>query len=123
MSEVACFITPLTIGIILSIIKRLWKGAERIRLDILIYMMLGGALVLVAEHVWHGEVVPWPPFLTAMSNPEDIPIVINEMTRVGGAMALAVTGAWGLILGFTKKLQVKITTLKPITTTFGTGAK
>ena len=119
----ACFITPLTIGIILSIIKRLWKGAERIRLDILIYMMLGGALVLVAEHVWHGEVVPWPPFLTAMSNPEDIPVVVNEMTRVGGAMALAVTGAWGLILGFTKKLQVKITTLKPITTTLGTGAK
>jgi hypothetical protein len=117
--EVACFITPLTVGLILAAIRKLWRGAERVRLDILVYLMLGGALVLAAEHVWHGEVVPWPPFLTAMQSPEDIPVVINEMTRVGGTMTLAVTGAWLLVLGFTRRVQVKITPIKQLTTTLG----
>jgi hypothetical protein len=117
--EVACFITPLTIGLILAAIRKLWRGAERVRLDILVYLMLGGALVLVAEHVWHGEVVSWPPFLTAMKSPEDIPLVISEMTRVGGSMTLAVTGAWLLVLGFTRRVQVKVTPIKQVTTTLG----
>jgi hypothetical protein len=118
--NMACFITPLTIGLILVIIRKLWRSVEKYRLDILIYLMLGGALVLAVEHIWHGELVPWPPFLTAMQNPEDIPVVINEITRVGGTMTLAVTGAWLLLLGFTRRLQVKITTLKQLTTTLST---
>jgi len=113
----ACFITPLVVGVMLAVIKRVWRRAERIKLDLLVYMMLGGALILAVEHVWHGEIVPWPPFLTAMKNPEDIPIVVNEMLRVGGSMTFAVTGAWLLLLGFTRKLQVKITPPKRITTT------
>jgi len=116
----ACFITPLTIGLILVIIRKLWRSVEKYRLDILIYLMLGGALVLAVEHIWHGELVPWPPFLTAMQNPEDIPVVINEITRVGGTMTLAVTGAWLLLLGFTRRLQVKITPFKQLTTTLST---
>jgi hypothetical protein len=118
--NMACFITPLTIGLILVIIRKLWRSVEKYRLDILIYLMLGGALVLAVEHIWHGELVPWPPFLTAMQNPEDIPVVINEITRVGGTMTLAVTGAWLLLLGFTRRLQVKITPLKQLTTTLST---
>jgi len=118
--DMACFITPLIIGVVLTIIRKLWRGAEKFRLDILLYLMLGGALVLVAEHVWHGEVVPWPPFLTAMQSPEDILVIISEMTRVGGTMTIAVTGAWLLLLGFTRKLQVKITPPKQLVTTLGT---
>ena len=34
-------------------------------------MLLGGSVLLAFEHVWHGEIVPWFPFLTAMSDPED----------------------------------------------------
>ncbi len=118
--DVACFITPLIIGVVLTIIRKLWRDAEKFRLDILLYLMLGGALVLTAEHVWHGEVVPWPPFLTAMQSPEDISVIIGEVTRVGGTMVLAVTGAWLLLLGFTRRLQVKITPHKPLITTLGT---
>jgi len=115
----ACFITPLIVGLILGIIRKLWSGAERIRLDILVYLMLGGAIVLAAEHAWHGEIVPWPPFLTAMQSPEDMPVIINEMTRVGGAMTLAVTGAWLLVLGFSKRVQVKVTPPRQLVTTLG----
>ncbi len=31
-------------------------------------LLWGGALLLAYEHVWHGEVVPWFPFLTAASD-------------------------------------------------------
>jgi len=113
----ACFVTPLVVGIILAVIRKLWSGAERVKLDILVYLMLGGALVLVAEHAWHGEVVPWPPFLTAMQSPEDIPVVINEMIRVGGAMTVAVTGVWLVVLSFTKRVHVKATPPKQLITT------
>ncbi len=117
---VACFITPLVVGVVLAVVKRLWRGAERARLDVLVYLMLGGALVLAAEHAWHGEIVPWPPFLTAMKSPEDIPVVINEVTRVGGAMTLAVTGAWLLVLGLTRRIQIRVTPIKQLTTTLST---
>ena len=32
-------------------------------------MLWGGSALLCVEHIWHGEVVPWPPFLTAMQTP------------------------------------------------------
>ncbi len=117
LMRVACFITPLVVGVVLAVIKRIWKGAERVKLDLLVYMMLGGALILMVEHVWHGEIAPWPPFLTAMKSPENIPILVNEILRVGGSMTLAVTGVWLLLLGFTRKLQVNIAPPKRITTT------
>ena len=37
------------------------------------YLLLGGSVLLAFEHVWHGEVVPWFPFLTAMADPGDVP--------------------------------------------------
>ena len=113
----ACFIAPLVVGIVLAIARKLWRGAERARLDILAYMMLGGALVLMAEHAWHGEVVPWPPFLTAMKSPEDLPVLVGEVTRVGGSMVLAATGAWLLLLGVSRRLQAKAAQLRRLTTT------
>ena len=36
----------------------------------LMAMLWGGVLLLAFEHFWHGEIVPFPPFLSAMSNPE-----------------------------------------------------
>jgi hypothetical protein len=42
-------------------------------------------------------VVPFPPFLTAMSNPEDKQIMLSEMATVGTTMAATVTLVWGAI--------------------------
>ena len=39
------------------------------KLKWLSYLLWGGALLLCFEHIWHGEVVPFFPFLTAMSDP------------------------------------------------------
>ncbi|MBQ6372246.1 MAG: hypothetical protein IJJ22_03905 [Oscillospiraceae bacterium] len=58
------------------------------------YMLWGGVILLAYEHVWHGEVVPWFPFLTAMSNPGDAAEMFHEMATVGVTMAVIITVTW-----------------------------
>lgn len=57
-------------------------------------MLWGGSALLMFEHIWHGEVVPYFPFLTAASNPEDAAEMLREMATVGIAMAVLVTLVW-----------------------------
>lgn len=57
-------------------------------------LLLGGAVLLAFEHIWHGEVVPWFPFLTAMSDPADAAEMFHEMATVGLSMALLITVVW-----------------------------
>jgi hypothetical protein len=62
-------------------------------------LLWGGAFLLAFEHVWHGEVVPWFPFLTAASNPADASVMLHEMSTVGVTMAVLVTAVWvGMVL-------------------------
>ena len=60
-------------------------------------MLWGGAFLLLIEHMWHGEVVPYFPFLTAMSSKADTIEMLKEMATVGVSMAVLVTAFWGLI--------------------------
>ena len=57
-------------------------------------MLWGGSVLLAFEHVWHGEVVAWFPFLTAMSDPNDAAEMFHEMATVGVCMALLITFVW-----------------------------
>jgi len=68
------------------------------RLSWLNKMLWGGTALLALEHVWHGEVVPWPPFLTAMENPAEIGPMLHEMATIGVAMAITVTVVWGIMV-------------------------
>ena len=61
------------------------------------WLLWGGVLLLAYEHVWHGEVVPWFPFLTAMSNPGDASEMFHEMATIGVTMCAIVTVAWAII--------------------------
>ncbi|KXL52434.1 hypothetical protein CLNEO_21300 [Anaerotignum neopropionicum] len=58
-------------------------------------LLWGGVILLAVEHIWYGEVILWPPFLTAMRNPMDIPIMLHEMATIGTSMAIFVTLVWG----------------------------
>lgn len=60
----------------------------------LAYLLFGGAVLLAYEHVWHGEVVPWFPFLTAMNDPGDTAEMLHEMATIGVTMACIVTVVW-----------------------------
>ena len=68
------------------------------KLSWLSYLLWGGALLLCFEHIWHGEVVPWFPFLTAASDPSDTAEVLHEMSTIGVTMAVLVTAAWGVMV-------------------------
>ena len=64
------------------------------KLKWLSYMLWGGVVLLAFEHVWHGEVVPWFPFLTAMNDPADASEMFHEMATVGVTMAVLITVTW-----------------------------
>ena len=66
------------------------------KLGILNGMLWGGSFLLAIEHIYHGEVVLYPPFLTAMSSPEATAEMLHEMATVGTTMAVALTAVWGL---------------------------
>jgi len=61
-------------------------------------LLWGGVLLLALEHVWNGEVVPWPPFLTAMENPAGVAPMLHEMATLGVAMAITVTVVWAIMV-------------------------
>ena len=67
------------------------------RLSWLLGLLWGGVLLLAFEHFWHGEVVPFPPFLSAMASPEDTAEMLHEMSTVGVSMAITVTAVWGVV--------------------------
>ncbi len=57
-------------------------------------LLWGGSFLLAFEHIWHGEVVPWFPFLTAVTDPADKATMLHEMATVGVTMAVLVTAVW-----------------------------
>ena len=110
----ACFLVPMALAIVTSIIQKTARSfAEKLKLWILNALLWGGVILLALEHVWHAEVVPWPPFLTAMANPADIPVMLHEMATVGTAMSAVTLVTWGTILTISHYMP-KIVTMKAI---------
>ncbi len=120
----ACFTVPLAEAVIVTVSKKilLRKSAKDVvsesklakiesvkeKLGILEKMLYGGSFLLAAEHFYHGEISFIPPFLSAMKNPADIPVMLHEMATVGVAMAVLVTAVWGIGCGISslvKKLR------------------
>ena len=58
-------------------------------------MLWGGSALLAFEHVWHGEIAPVFPFLTAMNNAADTAAMLQEMSTIGVTMAALITAVWG----------------------------
>lgn len=109
----ACFVVPAGEAIVTTIIQAVVKNKEKKdevenvkkagltwskKLSWLNWMLWGGTILLALEHVWHGEVVPWPPFLTAMATSADAAAMLYEMSTIGVAMALFVTLIWGIMV-------------------------
>ncbi len=77
-------------------------------------MLLGGSVLLLFEHIWHGEIVPFFPFLTAMGSPEDTAEMLKEMATVGVCMALLITLVWGIICLVVSVLEKKSVSSKAL---------
>jgi len=120
----ACFLVPAGEAIVTTIAQKVMEKKARggeapnimglkwsRRLSWLNKLLWGGSLLLALEHVWHGEVVPWPPFLTAMENPADVAPMLHEMVTIGSAMAVAITAIWAIaiaIMEFRAKSKLEI---------------
>ena len=68
-------------------------------------LLWGGSGLLAFEHLWHGEITPWFPFLTAAENPEDLSEMFNEMSTVGVTMAVLVTAVWGCMVAVSSVME------------------
>lgn len=105
----ACFLVPAAEAVVVGIAKKKVEHTEEKKqtseykipfsrkLKWLNALILGGAVLLLFEHIWHGEIVPWFPFLTAMSDAGDTSEMLHEMATVGVSMAVFVTFVWGII--------------------------
>lgn len=116
----ACFLVPTAEAVVVTAAAQVVKqrelrqaaarpaeeegsAAERVpfsrKLKWLCTLLWGGALLLAFEHLWHGEVTPWFPFLTAAADPADRAEMLSEMSSVGVTMAVLVTVVWvGMVL-------------------------
>lgn len=72
------------------------KIAVSKKLGWLLSLLWGGVALLAIEHFWHGEIVAFAPFLSAMSNARDTAEMLHEMATVGVAMSVMVTAVWGV---------------------------
>ncbi len=81
------------------------KTAFSRKLMWLSYMLWGGAVLLMFEHVWHGEVTAWFPFLAAMADKADTVSMLHEMATAGVLMAVLVTAVWAVMLVVTSAIE------------------
>lgn len=68
-------------------------------------LLWGGSALLAFEHVWHGEVTPFFPFLTATANPADAAEMLQEMATAGIGMTVLVTAVWGAMLAVSHQME------------------
>lgn len=119
----ACFVVPTAEAIVTTVVtkvvekkgKNVEHGIEKVELENklsslrrLNKLLLGGSALLAFEHVWHGEVTPFFPFLTAASNPTDLSEMLVEMGTVGVGMAVLVTAVWAISNIVLKSVSKKV---------------
>ncbi len=123
----ACFLVPAAEAVITTIAAKVMQAkekqaetvevqlgkdyvkAEKIpfsrKLKWLNKLLWGGSVLLAFEHIWHGEVTPWFPFLTAASDPADAAEMLHEMATVGVMMAVLVTLIWLCMLAVSSAIE------------------
>ncbi|MBQ6430570.1 MAG: hypothetical protein IJJ99_01650 [Oscillospiraceae bacterium] len=122
----ACFLVPAAEAVITTVAAKVIKSKEKeqtisvsmpdgtvaevtktpfsTKLGWLNKLLWGGSALLAFEHVWHGEVVPFFPFLTAVKNGETSEM-LAEMGSAGVMMAVLVTAAWAGMLAVSALIE------------------
>ena len=126
----ACFLVPTAEAVVVTAVRHIQKKKEAAqpvrredegagpRLDAripfsrklgwLLNMLWGGSILLAFEHVWHGEVTPWFPFLTAAADPADTAEMLHEMASIGVTMAVLVTVAWAVMVLVSNAIEKRV---------------
>ncbi|MCD7722748.1 MAG: hypothetical protein LUH82_02175 [Clostridiales bacterium] len=126
----ACFLAPVAEAIVVSIVKHNIKKKEEIALEApkaeiamsgdsgkkiplsqklgwLNKLLWGGSFLLLFEHIWHGEIVFYFPFFTAMQNKADAIEMLKEIATVGVTMAALCTIIWCCMLAISGAAEAK----------------
>lgn len=112
----ACFLIPTTEAIVSTVVTKIVEKNEQKnsnkynfskKIKWLSNMLWGGSSLLAFEHIWHGEVTPWFPFLTAMNNAVDTTNMLHEMSTIGVSMSLVVTAVWIVMVLVSGSLEKK----------------
>lgn len=118
----ACFLVPAAEAVVVTVTAKAagkkadaagsaYQAEQRIgfvkKLKWLTNMLWGGSVLLAFEHLWHGELTPWFPFLTAVGDPADTAEMLVEMGSVGVLMAAIITTAWAGMVLVTNAMEKK----------------
>ena len=91
-----------------GIAKEEKKDTMSTRLLRLSKLLFGGGILLIFEHIWHGEVIPYFPFFTAAEEgSEAVNEMLHEIATTGILMAVLCTLVWGVIEIIRYKLDKK----------------
>jgi hypothetical protein len=123
----ACLLVPATEAVITTILTKAMEKKEKemdanalktgiemknlnrkpfsVKLKRLNNLLWGGSALLAFEHLWHGEIQPFFPFLTAAGTPADTAEMLHEMSTVGVTMAILVTCIWGIATFISYKIE------------------
>ena len=118
-----CFIVPAAEAVVTTVATKVIKAKEEkevvghsseentkihfsTKLGWLNKLLWGGSALLAFEHVWHGEVVPFFPFLTAVETGE-VSEMLAEMSTAGVMMAVIVTAVWAGMLVLSSSIEKK----------------
>ncbi|MBO4905061.1 MAG: hypothetical protein J5367_07535 [Lachnospiraceae bacterium] len=118
----ACFLVPASEAVVTTVIEKVARSKEHSsknsvdpadlkvsfsdKIGWLNKMLWGGSALLAFEHVWHGEVVPFFPFLTAVSD-GNASEMLHEMATNGVGMAVLVTAVWAGMVGVSNIMEKK----------------
>ena len=103
----ACFLVPTTEAIVTTVLEKVLKQKNNtfsVKIGWLNKMLWGGSALLAFEHVWHGEVVPFFPFLTAVKD-GNAAEMLHEMGTAGVSMAVLVTAVWGVMVAVSSFIE------------------
>lgn len=124
----ACFIVPATEAVIVTAAALIVKHTETKRAETgvnngisnaphekqgfarrlfwLAGMLWGGVALLAFEHLWHGEITPFFPFLTAATEgAAAVSEMLREMATVGVGMAILVTVVWAVMVAVSYAIE------------------
>jgi hypothetical protein len=100
----ACLIAPATLGILTTVCRN--KVPKQWHINWLNTMIFGAVIALGVDHIASGEIVPWPPFLTAMANPTATAAMFGEILSVGIPMTIALVAVWAAIVVVYEKMVI-----------------
>jgi len=98
----------MTVAIVTTALRK--SIPEKYHISWLNAMLWGGTAGLALEHVAHGEIVPYFPFLTAMKSAEDTALMLQEIMTTGVAMLAACVFLWALMVFAAWRLEAKAKT-------------